>query len=290
MPYQTLAADAYLGQATEFLAACRERDPLAGMWDVGNVHWWWRDDRYRNPSNQRFWATATSTFGLLLLNEHNATFDYEFFPGLEATPDALKLFTEGLEWLERFELLGSAEKPSFYVRGEHAAFRNLAQEAGFVERGGALIQTYQRLATYPATVRLPTGFSVRPLCKSDLSRDRPPVLGLSAEGFGRVTRTPSYDPELHLVIISPEGEVAAECICWWDKGNAIGVFSPFEIAKAFSRRGLAQGFLAKGMELFSQRGVRLVKVSHDKRDRAAGRLYASLGFKAAFERKLFVQR
>lgn len=288
MPFKTYADLEYLHKATALLTTCRARDPLAGLWDLGDLHWWWRSDLYDNPSQQRFWEGRDGPLGMLLLSEHHATFNYEIMPGFEDYADARALFSEGLAWLERFELLDTPVRPSFYVRSTHGVFQTLAREAGFYDSGHSRVQSYQRLATRPATVPLPAGFSVRPLADADLLRGCSPVLPLSAASLARVRRTPSYRPELHLVVVAREGEVAAECICWWDEENGIGVIEPLEIARAFMRRGLAKGFIARGLSLLAEREVRLVKISYNKRHQAAGKLGASLGFKPSGERKLFV--
>ena len=42
----------YLEKVTDFLVACRREDPLGGMWDAGDLQWWWREDLYGDPANQ----------------------------------------------------------------------------------------------------------------------------------------------------------------------------------------------------------------------------------------------
>lgn len=75
------AGQSYLKKVTAFMSACRSRAPLAGMWDVGDLHWWWRDDAYGEPSKQLFWEEDGQTLGMLLLSDSFATFDYEVIPG-----------------------------------------------------------------------------------------------------------------------------------------------------------------------------------------------------------------
>jgi hypothetical protein len=54
---------AYLLKVTEFMTACRQEDTLAGMWDVGDLPWWWRDDEYADPTMQMFWEDRQGTIG-----------------------------------------------------------------------------------------------------------------------------------------------------------------------------------------------------------------------------------
>ena len=289
MTFTTYANRDYLQKVTAFLSECRSRDPAGGIWDVGDLHWWWRDDLYGNAEMQRFWEDDGETLGVLLLAEDYATFDYEFLPGLEESDGAQALLREGIGWLEDLKQRRQEAAPSFYVRTGHHRLRSLAGASGFKASGEAYVQTVQRLTQALPAVELPEGFSVRPLDECDFTEGKPPVLELSAPRFRRVTETPSYRRELHLVVTSPGGQVAAECICWWDRVNAIGVFEPVAVAEAFRRRGLGKALLFSGLHQFAVRGVKLAKVTHAKSSVAATRLYASSGFRWAFDRDIFVQ-
>lgn len=288
MPFKVYAGDESFGKASTFLAACRERDPLAGLWEVGTLHWW-RDETHTHSSLQRFWEGRGETLGMLALSERYASFDYQVLPGLETRPEAQALFSEGLAWLERFELLGAPAKPSFYLHSAPETFRTLAQEAGFFESGGSRVRSYRQLTDQPPAAASPPGLTVRSLKDADLLKGCPPLMQLSARDFNHLKGSPLYDPELHLVVMS-RGEVAAECVCWYDETAHAAMFEPVAVAKAFLRRGLARDLMVEGLNRLAERDVPLVKVSHDKHQRAAGRLYASLGFGASVERKLFVQR
>lgn len=256
------------------------------MWDVGDLHWWWRDDLYSDPTMQRFWGEDGKVFGFLLLSEDYAAFDYEFLPGLEESEGAKALFEEGLVWLEKLKKRGKEVAPSFYVRDDHHAFKELARANGFKESGEAYVQTVQTLSKELTAVQLPKGFSVRPLEESDLTEGRPSVMRLSGPRFRRVVETPSYRRDLHLVVVA-DGQVAAECICWWDQTNAIGVFEPVKTAEAFRRQGLGKVLMREGLNQLSSRGVWLAKVSYAKSNLAAARLYASVGFQRVFERDVY---
>lgn len=198
------------------------------------------------------------------------------------------MFGEGLAWLESLKL--STAEPSFFVHDDHLVFKTLAYEAGFHDSGTAYVQTVQDLRGATLDAQAPTEFVVRPLEDADLVDGGPPVLRISAARFERVTRTPSYLRDFHLVAVSSRGDMAAECICWWDEVNAIGVFEPVETAEAYRRRGLGNSLMREGLRRFAERGVRWAKVSHDKSNLAAAKLYASVGFTPFFERKVYTKR
>jgi hypothetical protein len=49
---------------------------------------------------------------------------------------------------------------------------------------------------------------------------------ISAAMYRRVQETTLYRADMHLVVVAPDGRIAAECICWVDPVNSIGVFEP----------------------------------------------------------------
>jgi hypothetical protein len=45
----------YLDLATKLLQRARLEDPTAGLWEAGDVQWWWRRDRPSDRAGQTFW-------------------------------------------------------------------------------------------------------------------------------------------------------------------------------------------------------------------------------------------
>jgi mycothiol synthase len=90
-------------------------------------------------------------------------------------------------------------------------------------------------------------------------------------------RSPSYDPQLHLVAEAPDGSVAAFAGFTIDSANKVATLEPVGTRDGHRRLGLAQTVISEGLRRVADRGVEVVHVANwGTAD--AGHLYASLGF------------
>lgn len=276
-------------KVTEFMTACRRRSPLGGLWDVADLHWWWRDGGYGNPEQQLFLeAPSGQALGFILLSEQYDTFDYEILPGHEESEAAATMFRHALGWLKG--RLASSSKPesiSFFIRDSHSTLRKLAEAEGFRASMKTYVQTALRLPLPEPGSLAPIADNIRSIRETDLSGGRPPVLHTSAAKFSRVCETPLYRPKHHLVGVDPNDQPVAECICWIDQVNDIGVLEPMETHPDHRRRGHGSEILRAALRLISVSGGKFAKVSHYNSNIAAARLYRSLGFRPVFERVVY---
>ena len=273
---------AYLEKVTDAMTAFRQDDRRAGLYDVGDLNWWWRDGDYRDADKQVFWEDEQGrvlAFGLLSRNYRK--FDYEFLPSLGESHEVVQaMFRWGLDGLRK--MAASHSEPHYLaVRDSHLTLRELAEQAGFALSGKAIVQTVLELPTSP--LEPPAGYSVRSLRDEDLVDGGTPVLHQKAAALNKVRETPIYRRDLHLVVQAPDGRLAAECIVWLDTVNKIGIFEPVRTHPDFYRRGLGKLMLSEGLRRMEKRGVTLAKVAHNRDNPAAKRLYESLGFAKAFE-------
>lgn len=93
-----------------------------------------------------------------------------------------------------------------------------------------------------------------------------------------VMASPTYRPELDLIVEAPDGSVAAYCIVWLDDANANGVFEPVGCHSAHRQRGLTKAVMFEGMRRIRDLGARNACVLSHPSEVAANRLYASAGF------------
>lgn len=278
----------YLQEVTAFMLQCRREAPLAGMWDAADVQWWWRDDVYRDPNQQMFFEDERGrTLGFILLSSAHNTFDYELLPGLERE-QAREIFGWGLDELEQIEQR-NARSASVFVKAEHLMFRDMVERAGFNKTATAYVQTALELDGSLPSVPTPKGYRVRSLLTSDLVQGAPPVLRISAEKYARVSATPLYQLDLHLVVTAPGPTIAAECIGWLDAESGVGVFEPVRTDEAYQQQGLAKALMAQGLKRMQALGVKWAKVSHQRSNPAAASLYGSLGFEKTFERLVYTR-
>lgn len=291
MPY-TLTGYAdrtYLHKVTVFMTACRQENPLAGLWDVGDLQWWWRDDEYADPAMQMFWEDHQGVVGgFVLLSQAYQDASYEILPHLGQGPIAQDIVAWGLHRLRGMAAAAPPSSPyTLCIRHDHQTFQQLADSLGFQATGEALVQTILDTRAGLPAVPLPAGYQVRSIQPGDLAGGKPPVLHISSAMYRRVQETSLYRDDMHLVVVAPDGRIAAGCICWVDHMNGIGVFEPVRTQEGFERRGLARAMMAEGLRRMAACGVRWAKVSHYRHNTAAAALYRAVRFRATFARLVY---
>jgi len=71
-----------------------------------------------------------------------------------------------------------------------------------------------------------------------------------------VIETPGYRPELDLVTVSPDGDLAAYALGWLDDRTHSLLFEPVGIDPAHSGRGLARALCAQMLRVADQLGAK----------------------------------
>jgi ribosomal protein S18 acetylase RimI-like enzyme len=92
---------------------------------------------------------------------------------------------------------------------------------------------------------------------------------------------PGYLPELDLVAVAPDGELAAFCMCQIFMGDSEkeGWTDPVGTHPAHRRRGLAAALISAGMGLLRERGVETALLGTSSVNIAMQRLAEELGFR-----------
>jgi len=97
------------------------------------------------------------------------------------------------------------------------------------------------------------------------------------ESYCSFLRSPSFDPQLHIVVEGLDGSVAAFAGFTVDGANRVATLEPVGTREGHRRLGLAQAAINEGLQRVARRGVEMVHVANwGSAD--AGHLYGSLGF------------
>ena len=97
------------------------------------------------------------------------------------------------------------------------------------------------------------------------------------ESYCTFLRSPSFNPQLHIVVEAPDGAVAAFAGFTIDSANRVATLEPVGTTDGHRRLGLAQAAINEGLQRVARRGVDVVHVANwGSAD--AGHLYAALGF------------
>lgn len=107
---------------------------------------------------------------------------------------------------------------------------------------------------------------------------------MSVEWRLAIMRAPDYEPELDYVIVAPNGEMAAFCICGFDsEDGSVGYTDPIGTHPRCQRQGLGKAIVTAGMEALKARGAKRVRLGTSSTNHGMRKLAESLGFVVASE-------
>ncbi len=108
----------------------------------------------------------------------------------------------------------------------------------------------------------PQGFVIRPIAGIE---EAEAVATTHRTAFGTeymtteirlaMMNTCEYDPSLDLVVVAPDGAIAAYCTCSVNQQVMTGSTDPVATHPRYQRMGLARALLLRGMQLLRERGV-----------------------------------
>lgn len=216
----------------------------------------------------------------------------EFMSHLDTSQaGASETFATMIQWAEAH--LGPGEP----VRTEIAPIdvaRDALTAAGYRDTGETDFHlNAQPLGGSLAEPELPEGAVVRPVNFDDPAEVAARVAlhqevwepsKFSEEGYPRLRSKPIYRPDLDLVAVTPEGELAAYCIVWWDPASRTSLFEPVGAAMAHRRKGYAKALLRDALRRVRDLGgEQAYVISETNAEREPSRrLYASVGFSVLF--------
>jgi GNAT superfamily N-acetyltransferase len=288
-----------LQQMYRLLVEARSQTNDWRYWHVGELAFgFFMIDCHLDPKKHvRVWHDGEKLVGYAMLGD-DAYFDWQILPDCEGK--GLEL--EALAWAEGLlaELRASdAERwkgpmmvGSRIDNAERIAF---LEEYGFhcgeyveVNMLRLLEEALPREATPP--LALPGGFHVRSLAgdasevadRASAHREvwHPWTVGdVTDEQYARFMRMPSYERDLDVVAVAPDGTIAAYVNGWLDPVNKIGDFGPVGARETYRRQGLTRAVLLEALLRMKARGMDRVCVSTGEDNVAARGLYESIGFR-----------
>ena len=93
-----------------------------------------------------------------------------------------------------------------------------------------------------------------------------------------ITKSPTYRPELDLVVVAPDGSFASFCIAWYDERNKLGVFEPVACHECHRRRGLTTALMTEALCRLKDLGATVAAVGAVGGNDVSNAFYESLGF------------
>lgn len=113
---------------------------------------------------------------------------------------------------------------------------------------------------------------------------------MTVENRLAIMRAPYYEPDLDLVAVAPNGDLAAFCICGFDVDDEhVGYTDPIGTHPHYQRLGLGKAIVTVGMLALRRRGARLVKLGTSSENIAMRGLAETLGFRVVSENWWFTK-
>ncbi|MEY4530623.1 MAG: hypothetical protein RLZZ156_1344 [Deinococcota bacterium] len=243
-----------------------------GFLHAGDI--WWRYGQYEPELHQfRLWFLGKHLIGLgWLISGH---FEIQLHPSLGNT-DFDTLAREIVAWAE------NAYPTEIYTDcnlGNSKLVRVL-ESCGFVQGKEQYFLFGIDLKSDIPNSELPTGFKARHVLESEFEervavhRDAFYPSKFTEQRYTRVRSMLGYNPELDLVISSPDNEFASFCVVWLS--NGVGYFEPVGTRAAFQRQGMGRAIILEGFRRLQVLGAHTAQVFAGFKNRD---FYESCGFR-----------
>jgi mycothiol synthase len=202
-----------------------------------------------------------------------------------------------VDWAETSIRRTISEHPDTFlietsVRSDDPARASLLEGVGFRQQHGGAIHMERSLNEPIETLPSPAGFSIRPIMGEaeveawvGLHRLALGTENMTCEYKLAMMRTPSYDPQLDLVAVAPDGRLAGYCVCFINSdenlisGRRVGYTDPIAIHPDFQRRGLSKALMLAGLSLLRARGMDFAALGTQSENMIMLHAAQSIGFR-----------
>jgi ribosomal protein S18 acetylase RimI-like enzyme len=198
---------------------------------------------------------------------------------------SLVAWSERIQW-ERIQASGSkVSRISTDLLDQDVKRRDVLLAAEYVVEGQPFMcLTMRSLLDLIPDTGLPDGFTIRRV-EGEHEADALGAVHSSAFGsnwppgeYVNVMRTPEFRIDHELVVVAPDGRLAAFLIYWIDPVSQCGLFEPVGCHSDFRRRGLTKALMYQGMRYMQEEGMTAAMVNHEAENPASTALYRSVGF------------
>jgi len=275
-------------------AATVAAGPRAGHLHPGDVIWGLFQNTRIDPATRvHLFEHADGALAGFVWLYPPGHFMIEVNPG---TPDLPATFAMMTAWGEAHlrDKAAAIGEPLDAITTENGSLDHVTSQrltgAGYRPTGEAEFQgNHQILDRDLPEVALPEGAGVRAVDGADerefaarveLHREVWEPSKFTIEGYRRLREQPVYRPDLDLVAVTPEGELAAYAIVWWDSASRTGLFEPVGAAERHRGKRYASAVMIEGLRRLRALGATDAVVGCATRPESepARRLYASTGF------------
>jgi mycothiol synthase len=260
----------------------------------GDLNWW----LYYPPLEGDYWndiylwddpERTGEILGWALISADWVGFDVYVQPELRASPTAYEMYV----WAEQKALCTALERGRktthvLWIRHDDEVLDEHLKQQGYRLARGVVHLTRNVDETILKS-KINGEFTLR-TCKglpevAERARAQYGAFGSNApfekylERFRRFMCSPVYDPNLDIVAVAADEQIAAFCIVWIDPINKVGLFEPVGTRPDFQRKGLGRAVMQEGLRRLSDAGINQAIVSTFEDNEAAIKLYESVDFR-----------
>jgi GNAT superfamily N-acetyltransferase len=221
----------------------------------------------------------------------------------ELDPDYRHLQPEMLDWAEDHlsNVTDGRRSLQVYVFDYDLIRRALIDERGYLplnEEGWTRLVRFGSWTIPQGPLAVP--YRLATTSSTTATDDARRMAVLLNAAFGRTKHTageymrfmadsPSFEHDLNLVAVAPDGSFAAHVGATYDARNSFGIFEPVCTHPEHVRRGLARGLMLEGMRRLRERGAVTACVETGDME-PANALYRAVGFTEEYRGHWFERR
>src|SRR5215472_2535314 len=268
---ESVSGTDYLALVTRLLHRVRLADPAAGLWEAADFQWWWRRDRASDDYGQLLWIDSQGEPVAGVIFTSGGRGEPCQCDVIVAPDHADQMF--GGVWRRALSRMAelSIDTVEVAVRDDDTAMLDAIAAAGFTATGDTGTSSWLNSGERPGVAPLPDGFG---LLSRAQTADRPHhmIARNGADVAARLAQCSLYEPELDLLVLAPDGDVAAYGLFWADPVTGVGLVEPMRTEQQYWRNGLARHVLTMGLDRLAAHGCTRLKVS------SGHPLYLGVGF------------
>jgi GNAT superfamily N-acetyltransferase len=263
-----------LDAATTLLQLVRRAHPTFGLYEAADLQWWSRVPRSTDAVPQLFWFDGTDPVAAAILTDWGDRIALDPILRPEAAPEWVAHVVErGLAHARDsgFEAVGVE------IDRADDGMRSVLAGHGFSVEDDGVVESWLASDARPPVSPLADGYR---LCARLDTGDRlHHFAARSGPGVeARLQRTSLYRPDLDLLVLGPDDDVAAYGLFWSDPVTGTGLVEPMRTEDEHQRRGLARHILTTGLDRLAAAGATRIKICFEPANAAAKHLYLDVGF------------
>lgn len=256
------------------------------------------DEIFQDPemaANARLWHTPNGelkAYAFVHFPYNNLNFEIDPSHLNDALEDEILAWAEG-RMRAQYGMHAPQQTLDCTCRADDTRKALFLSRYGFEKTGVETLSYLIDLSAALPEPLLPPGFTLRAL---DPETELLQAVDLFQAAYGTdnftleerlaMMNTDAYLPELDVVVLSPEGRLAGNCICGIEAPSPestglIGFTDPLVVHPDFQRKGLAAALLLYGLEKLSLRGVRQVRLGTSSTNAGMRRAAEAAGFRCA---------